>query len=900
MDYENTEKRAEGKKALQSASDSAPDDWKQKIRFDRSFYAKIALAERSVKEYYAALATAILCYEKARSRMGWSGVAFSAGRESFAFIALSGKTLLLYMAISPEGLAEGKYKAKDVGGVKKRAKTPSLFRIKSRGALAHALKLIAALAAEKGLKKRSDGGVSVSADNFKADTFNNLITRGFIRIVKTDVKNAARQGGAFAVTTDGATEEIVVPVPSEQPAKDEKYGAYADTLAVSSNLLARHGAYSEILSAMAAGEGKARFSQKLLLRSIDEMWVSAIERSLPALDELIRKPARYIAETEEVLPIELTKRVSGRSVAHLARHTDYLSRNEAGDLTPTKLLNVFREDSLLTYENKFLNTLISRLYLFIGKRAKIAEEAGADEKIESFEFESAFEHGEGKGKIKISVEYGERNTEETPTKPFLGTGLWHRVGRLNEIVSGYMQSAFVKAMDKNYIRPPVMRTNAILKNKYFNECLALWEFIESYEDAGYGITVSETVKDVSDEYVKEIYALAAENYLVFLHNAGKPVREAEEYGYSVLPEVKAEVDSAQGETRETFFEAAPSYGAEEGEIAFALDAALLADEMAGGFGAADAAGTAGEFFGSRYTRTFHAKIRTAPEEQKARFARIANGLLKYGKVKMRESKRYASFHAGRKILARIAVGGKTLKVYFADASAATDSANGSAGNFAVAAENYGENAPRFSDTPVCIRVKGGGGERRAVAYIAALAEAFGLKLAKKPPEQISAEDYPLVSLEEMILKGWVTVAKRKITDFAASRGLVRETLDEAEVQRSARAAEEVTKNAVSESSAAFLGGKTESSAERRTPATEYKKPSAAQALEHIVRPTGNYEHPAEYGLDDSSGFISDEEETARHDETAREEAAMGEIAQAVAAAGTGADGSVKDDDESEK
>ena len=88
-----------------------------------------------------------------------------------------------------------------------------------------------------------------------------------------------------------------------------------------------------------------------------------------------------------------------------------------------------------------------------------------------------------------------------------------------------------------------MRTNAILKNKYFNECLALWEFIESYEDAGYGITVSETVKDVPDEYVKEIYALAAQNYLVFLHNAGKPVKDAAEYEYSAAPEVKAEEDT---------------------------------------------------------------------------------------------------------------------------------------------------------------------------------------------------------------------------------------------------------------------------------------------------------------------------------------------------------------------
>lgn len=390
------------------------------------------------------------------------------------------------------------------------------------------MKLIAALAAEKGLKKRAGRVRTRIGGYFKADSFNNLVTRGFIRIVKTEEKNAA-------VRTSGAAEEIIVPVPAEHPAENEKYGAYADTLASSENLVSRHGAYSEILSALAAGCGTARFSEKLMLRSIDEMWVSAIERCLPALDELIRKPARYIAETEEVLPIELTKRVSGRSVAHLARHTDYISRNEYGELTPTKLLNVFREDSLLTYENKFLNTLISRLYLFIGKRAKIAEEAGADEKLENFEFESAFEHGEGRGRIKIEVEYSERNTEETARKPFLGTGLWHRVQRLNEIVSGYMQSSFVKAMDKNYIRPPVMRTNAILKNKYFNECLALWEFIESYEDAGYGITVSETVKDVPDEYVKEIYALAAQNYLVFLHNAGKPVKDAAEYEYSAAP-----------------------------------------------------------------------------------------------------------------------------------------------------------------------------------------------------------------------------------------------------------------------------------------------------------------------------------------------------------------------------
>ena len=575
------------------------------------------------------------------------------------------------------------------------------------------------------------------------------------------------------------------------------------------------------------------------------MWVSAIERCLPALDELIRKPARYIAETEEVLPIELTKRVSGRSVAHLARHTDYISRNEYGELTPTKLLNVFREDSLLTYENKFLNTLISRLYLFIGKRAKIAEEAGADEKLDNFEFESAFEHGEGRGRIKIEVEYSERNTEETARKPFLGTGLWHRVQRLNEIVSGYMQSSFVKAMDKNYIRPPVMRTNAILKNKYFNECLALWEFIESYEDAGYGITVSETVKDVPDEYVKEIYALAAQNYLVFLHNAGKPVKDAAEYEYSAAPEVKAEIDTARGAVKEEFRESLPDYTAENDEIAFALDVALLADDLAE---------PTSELFGTRYVRTFYSKIRTAPLELKERFARIANELLKFGKVKMRESKRFASFHAGRTILARVTVSGKALKVYFAEAENAADNMPR-------------EEEPRFEDTPVCLRVRGSGGERRATAYIAALAEAYGLKLAKKPPEPVSAENYPLVPLAEMLRKGWIFAAKRKITDFAAEKGLFRGlgNFGTAVSEESLVAAEEVKKNAVSESAASFLAPNA-AAAQQESPAAEYKRPSAAQALENMVRPEGNYEKPTDYGLDDSTGFILDEEQSARTEE----------------------------------
>ena len=228
--------------------------------------------------------------------------------------------------------------------------------------------------------------------------------------------------------------------------------------------------------------------------------------------------------------------------------------------------------------------------------------------------------------------------------------------------------------------------------------------------------------------------------------------------------------------------------------------------------------------------------------------------MKFGKVKMRESKRFASFHAGRTILARVAVSGKALKVYFAEA------------------ENAADNMPReeearFEDTPVCLRVRGSGGERRATAYIAALAEAYGLKLAKKPPVPVSAENYPLVPLEEMLLKGWIFAAKRKITDFATEKGLFRGlgNFGTAGSEESLVAAEEVKKNAVSESAASFLAPNA-AAVQPESPAAEYKRPSAAQALENMVRPEGNYEKPTEYGLDDSTGFILDEEQSARTEE----------------------------------
>lgn len=832
----------------EAKSSAAFSDWTQKLRFDRSFSAKLILSDPKIKEYYAAIATEILKYERIKTKTGWSGVSFSYGKNRFAFIAITGKTLCLYLASDPVGNAEGRYKAKNVGSIKKRAATPSLFKIRSDGAKRHALKLIDETALAAGLKIKTVPTPAVNPANFRTDTFNNLITRGLIRIVRNSQKTRGVGENNSDDTVRGGTPDGT---PVGTPDLDftfspEKLGVYADTLKSTDDLISRHGIYNDILTSLSEGAGTVRVSEKLLLRSIDEIWVRAVEDCVNSLDELIRNPNRYIAETEEVLPIELTKRISGRSITHLSRHTDYIIPGDDGEIKPTKMLNVFREDSLLTYENKFLNTLLNRLYMFVTKRYKIAKEHGVDEKLQSMEFENEFTSGEGKGKIKISVEYSERNFDADVKNTLFSSGLWSRVERLNAIVTGYFNSSFVKSMDRNYVRPPIMRTNAILKNKYFRECLALWEFIESYEDAGYGITVNEIIKDASEDYVKQLYASAAMQYLVFKRNINEKSLDEENYSSEVRPEYYS-VEKIRNESVYSEDFSDEEDRSFDDDVETALKVALIADEIM------PDDMLSGRNLVRKYVRTFSARLRLSSEELKDRFAAVSNELLKFDRVKMRISRRFATFNRGRMIITRMNVVGKTLKIYLPFKYAEVD-------------EKYRaldvSDKKRFVGTPVCLKIRSNRGARYAIELVNKYASENDFALAKKP-RVIFAEDYPLESNEDLILKGFIIPVWRKSGAVSFGENPTERTFfGSAKNPSTEESAEIARKLAVSEAErSADEIGIDEAAITSSEARNVGRKEQIADSIDEMIRPDSDYSKPTKYGIDDTSGFMKDAEES---------------------------------------
>lgn len=271
-----------------------------------------------------------------------------------------------------------------------------------------------------------------------------------------------------------------------------------------------------------SGEKTVSFNRKIIEKNIDSSWLTEIEKALPHLDTVIRNPRNTIKEVEEIVPIAMSRKITVESIKHLGQHTDLIQDidKKTGKITPSKILNIHKEETLDTYENRFVNTLIDRLYIFINIRYnKLVQTAEAQEAY-SFNYDTVADSGDGR-KVNISFKI---ETVDSLVGGSKDTDVWARLEKVKKAIEGYKGSVLCTTLGNAFIRPPVMRTNAITKNVDLMACLTLWQFIESYDKAGYEVNVSDTAQRPDDSYIEDIYGLTAMNYMLFrsyTHGADK-------------------------------------------------------------------------------------------------------------------------------------------------------------------------------------------------------------------------------------------------------------------------------------------------------------------------------------------------------------------------------------------
>lgn len=886
------------------------EEWVGRLQYEKSFLAKLALADDNVRNYYAILATRYLSYDKVKSRTGWAGVSFSHRRNKLAMITINGKTLCLYLAIDPATITEGKFRTKDTSVLKKYEDTPVLLKIKSGGALRYALKLIEEQTRKQDIEYKKNLPAPITAKSLPKDTFDNLVASGMIRMIRgrsphTAPCAAAEEGdsssdgdadgergvndklnrnvanqsaGESAAASDeetaSAPEYTLEAVSEAEAIAEESTTEAAEETAKREESAAEAGGgiapsvfpYKEILELLLGGETAIRATKKYVIRSVDEMWVKAAEECLPALDTLTRNPTGFIAETEEILPIEMTKKITGRSIQHLGRHADYLSETDDGELMPTKMLNIFREDSLQTYENKFLNTLLSRLYIFVHRRAEAARKRRAEEEVYSLDLADTFRDGNLRCKISLNIEISRKCSENAARKAEIEASLEERIEKLDAVFSAYMTSPFVQKMGASYIHPPISRTNAILKNKYFRQCLALWEFIESYDDSEHGVFFAAEEKELSDECLKETYESAARQYVAFKNAMAQAFEETEE----TEEEATFTDETAVSESEESAAGEAEESGETESEEAGE-------EEIRGG---------------KRYRKTFLANLILSDEQTKENFAAIANAFLKYDRVKMRIGKYNCVFSRGRERLARAEVRGKTVKLYLA--------------------LNAGEEEEKYrlrdvsgikknEKTPALLRVRSSRSVKYAEILADKIAEKRGILLAKKPTAIVTAADYPYRTREELIEEGLILVSgegepvRFPVHAFAGRIGeRISQNLRELEkhfsdvpakgagngAEEAEKSIEETAKEVRAAEEFRATEAEKEDEAAIAREAEEIKLDEEQKRAEEEVRQkdfpqirfrvSNDYSNPAQSGLDDTKSFLKDEAAQAAEAKAAEE------------------------------
>ncbi len=159
-------------------------------RYRKSCEAKLMQSRPATKKYYSAIRNALMGYEGTKERMSWAIDTYTNEHVQVAKINIRPRTLDLYLALDPSTLEDSVYRGRDVGGKKKYAETPFLYKVNSPRKLALALELVQRACEELGLSPIDIEEVNYEEQYPFTDT-ETLITRGLIREYLREEKPAA-------------------------------------------------------------------------------------------------------------------------------------------------------------------------------------------------------------------------------------------------------------------------------------------------------------------------------------------------------------------------------------------------------------------------------------------------------------------------------------------------------------------------------------------------------------------------------------------------------------------------------------------------------------------------------------------------------------------------------------
>lgn len=263
-------------------------------------------------------------------------------------------------------------------------------------------------------------------------------------------------------------------------------------------------------------------------KNFDEEWIKTVESYIPSINKIVNNPQSTLKMEEEIVNIEKAKKITSQSIRHLSANTHLIKDVDArGNVIPKKILTTYPEIDYGTYENRFIMTLIDRLFIFVRNRYEVIKENVLSFEKNHFNFESTFPINDSTVEMKLDLVLTNEVNDRKINK--YNKELLTRVEYLNKIVTSLKASQFMELMkNQRKIHPPIMKTNIIMKNVDYRNAYLLWLFLDRYNTLAFTIDVKEKNLSFNEEYFKAIHRQVLMLYSTVVSNQEKNL---EKYKY---------------------------------------------------------------------------------------------------------------------------------------------------------------------------------------------------------------------------------------------------------------------------------------------------------------------------------------------------------------------------------
>ena len=273
---------------------------------------------------------------------------------------------------------------------------------------------------------------------------------------------------------------------------------------------------------------------------VDEEWVNEIEKGLIYIEKAIKEERQFIYSNGEVIPIEKIKNVSKESVTHLARHSNYITReSDSNDIVPDKLYSVERLNDYAVYENRFLYMLLCYLRDFVTIRYnKIIEIVNKYEG--SLTVKKQLDTSTQK--LEIEIKLNEEHLDDDYLKEHNSAkAIIDRIDLILKTILAFLATPLMEYASKAaMLKPPITKTNVLKMDNNFKGAVALYDYIISYDGEGYTherktAELSPLKQNISEEISEAIILIS---FLTYEHglNINGALKIAHEYEESLRRE----------------------------------------------------------------------------------------------------------------------------------------------------------------------------------------------------------------------------------------------------------------------------------------------------------------------------------------------------------------------------